>query len=136
MLLLEEPDSVVSNWRKSIVWRLTVGSLEGGLGRLIDSGGGDEGQCFAPISQNRDGIFLSTMIALVILRGDITDTFFHRSVRMVFALGYNDMLNVISKQKVVKLVEICEQYLGVTVNTRDELDICLLSSCLVPMRDK
>ena len=46
------------------------------------------------------------------------------------------VLNVISKQKVVKLVEICEQYLGVTVNTRDELDICLLSSCLVPMRDK
>ena len=59
---------------------------------------------------------------------DITDTFFLRSVTMV--------LNVISKQKVVKLVEICEQYLGVTVNTRDELDICLLSSCLVPMRDK
>ena len=46
------------------------------------------------------------------------------------------VLNVISKQKVVKLVEICEQYLGVAANTRDELDICLLSTCLFPMRDK
>ena len=35
---------------------------------------------------------------------DVTDTFFRRSVRMVFALGYNDMLNVISKQKEVKIV--------------------------------
>ena len=34
-------DSVASSWRKSIiVWSLTVGSLEDGLGRLIDRGGG------------------------------------------------------------------------------------------------
>ena len=39
MLLLEEPDCVASNWRKSIiVRRLTVGSL---VGRLVESGGGD-----------------------------------------------------------------------------------------------
>ena len=67
-LLLEETDNVASNWRKSIiVWRLTVGILEDGLCRLIDRGGGDEAQCSATISQNRDGMFLSTMCTMIAL---------------------------------------------------------------------
>ena len=37
MLLLEEPDSVASDRREStVVWRLTVVSLEDRLGRIID----------------------------------------------------------------------------------------------------
>ena len=104
MLLLEEPDSVASNWRKSIrVRRLTVGSLEERLGRLVNSGGGDGMKKHSAQPQYP---------------------------------------RIVSKQEVVKLVaahftaEIREQSLGVAANTRDEFDICLLSSCRFPVSDK
>ncbi len=73
---------------------------------------------------------------------DVTNTFFRRSISMMFTLGHNDMLNAISKQEVVKLVaadlaaEVREEGLGVTADAHDELDICLLRACLFAMRDK
>jgi len=66
---------------------------------------------------------------------DVTNTFPWRPICMMFTLRYNDILDVISKQKVVELVT-ANQGLGVTVNTSDELDICLLSDRLFLVRQK
>ena len=73
---------------------------------------------------------------------DVTNTFFRRSISMMFTLGYNDMLNAISKQKMIKLgaaeftAKIREQSLGMNADARDELDISLLRARLFVMRDK
>ena len=61
---------------------------------------------------------------------------------MVFTLGHNDVLDAVSKQEVIKLVaadltaEVREEGLGAAADARDELDICLLNTGLLTVRDK
>jgi hypothetical protein len=145
MLFLEEPDSIASNRRESIVvWRLTVGRLKDGLGRLIDSGRCDGVENYTVLSHNvpkprRDILVRHDCLGHAI---DVTNSFLSRSISMMFTLGHNDMLNAIGKEEVIELVaadltaEVREQSLGVTADARDKLDISLLSTRLFAMRDK
>ena len=73
---------------------------------------------------------------------DVTNAFFDRSISMMFTLGHDNMMNTVSKEEVIKLVdtdltdEVREQSLGVTVDAFDELDISLVRARLFAMRDK
>ena len=127
-----------------MVWRPVVGSLENGLDRLIDSGGGDVVNKHAVLSHDvpesrRDVLVRHDRLSHPV---NVTNALFRRSISMMFTLGHNDMLNAISKEEVVKLVaadltaEVRVQSLGVTADACDELDIRLLSTRLFAMRDK
>jgi hypothetical protein len=145
MLFLEEPDRIAPNWRKSnVVWRLTVSRLKDGLGWLIDSGRGDSVENHTVLNHNvpkprRDILVRHDCLGHAI---DVTNAFFGRSIDMMFTLGHDNMLNAVNKEEVIKLfaadltAEVREQSLGVTVNTRDKLDISSLCACLFAMRDK
>jgi len=86
-------------------------------------------------------MFVPSMIALT-MRSMSPIPFSRRPICMMFTLRYNDMLDTISQQKVLELVsanftgEVCGQGLGMDAKTSDELDICLLSARLFPVREK
>ena len=144
MLLLEEPNSKATRRGYGvIVWRLTVGSLEDRLGRLVDSRGRDCIEKHAVLGYDipeprRNILVCHNCLGHAV---DVTDALLRWAVGVVFTLGHNDVLNAVSKQEVVKLVaadltaEVREEGLGVAADSRDELDICLLNTGLLTVRD-
>jgi hypothetical protein len=58
---------------------------------------------------------------------DVTNAFLGRSIRMMFTIGHDNMLNAIRKEEVIKFIaadltaEVREQSLGVTADARDHL---------------